>query len=125
MARPRNFAALLALAAYAGGIALHALTGWEWVILWLGVLGIVLTCGFVMTALALKDLPASHIELFARHVPSTWVRVAWAVFAVPVTIFLLSGGHPGLGTIMVGLTASAVALVSLIDSNYRRHFPGD
>ena len=113
--RRRDFLPLALLLAFAAGLGAHWLLDLHFITLWLGVIGIVVTCFSIVTALAARELPQVELVIFSERLPSTWVRVTWAVLGTPAAVFLLRGNDVGLGVIMIAMLAATAALVGYVE----------
>jgi hypothetical protein len=111
----RDVAPVTLLLIFGGGLVAHALTGLHFIILWLGVLGIAVTCFSVIMTVAARDLPHVALVDLGARLPSTAARLMWAVFGVPTSAVLLRNEYVGLGVIMIAMLASAVVLVSFVE----------
>ncbi len=111
----RDFPPLALLFAFAVGLGAHWLFDLHFITLWLGVIGIIVTSFSVVTALAVRELPQVELVNFSERLPSTWVRVVWAVFGMPAAVFLLRGTDVGLGIIMIAMLAATAALVGYVE----------
>ena len=113
--RSQDTVPVLLLLVFAGGLLTYWLTGLHTIVLWLGVLGIVVTCFSAVSIFAVRDFSLAELSRLSSRLPTITARVLWAIFGIPAAIVLLRGSDVGLGIILILMLATTAVLVSYVE----------
>ena len=113
--RGQDTVPVLLLVVFAGGLLTYWLTELHAIVLWLGVLGILITCFSAVTTFAAREFPREELARLSARLPTITARVLWAIFGIPAAIVLLRGSEVGLGIILILMLATTAVLVSYVE----------